>query len=168
MIRAARHVDVWRLVELLTAAQARSIYAGRCDVDQVVARKTVASMIQRHGGTHDGGACVFVAEDGKGVICGFCVGALDRVYHIGDKLVAQDVFLVAEPGAPAAAHNSLIDAYLDWAASVPDVIEINLSWTDVVPGTGERMGPVYERKGFVRCGEIFRREVVAPAEGAVE
>lgn len=167
MIRAARHVDVWQLVDLLVAAQARSIYAGRCDVDQLVARKTLAAMIQRHGGTHEGGTCVFVAENDKQEVCGFCVGALDRVYHIGDKLVAQDVFLVVEPIAPRGARNALIDAYVEWAAGNPAVIEINLSWTDVVPGTGERMGAVYQRKGFTRCGAIYRRDT-APAEGAAE
>ena len=162
-LRPARTVDVFRLVELLVAKQAQSIYAGRCKVDQLVARQTLARMIQRHGGTHDGASCVFVVENGEEVIQAFCVGALDRVYHIGEKLVAQDVFLVADAGAPLAATLMLVDAYLGWAESCPDVLEINLSWTDVV-GVSPAIEQLYARKGFTRCGAIFRRAVERESE----
>ena len=160
MIRPARHVDVWRIVELLVKKQGESVYAGRVSVDEPAARKLVTSLIQRHGGSNDGAACVFVAEQDD-TICGFIIGALSRVYLIGDKLVAQDMFLVADDGAPAFACSKLIDAYIAWAEACPKVIEINLSWTDILE-TGPAMGAVYERKGFVRCGAVYRRNL---AEG---
>lgn len=158
MLRPARHVDVWRIVELLVAKQADSIYAGRVAVDEPVARKLVAALIQRHGAQIDGASCVFVVENDSGTVCAFIIGALSRVYHIGDKLVAQDMFLVADAGAPTTAYSHLIDAYVDWAATCPKVVEINASWTDVV-GAGEAMGKAYERKGFTRCGAIYRRGI---------
>jgi len=160
-LRPARHVDAWRIVELLLAKQADSIYAGRVAVDEPMARKLVSSLVQRHGASNDGASCVFVVEDDTETVCAFIVGALSRVYLIGDKLVAQDMFLVADKAAPATAYSKLIDAYVGWAESCPSVVEINLSWTDVA-GAGEAMSAAYERKGFTRCGAIFRRDM---AEG---
>lgn len=160
-LRPARHVDAFRIVELLVAKQAQSIYAGRVAVDEPAARKLIASLIQRHGASIDGASCVFVVEDDTETVCAFIIGALSRVYLIGDKLVAQDMFLVADKGAPVAAHSKLIDAYVEWAESCPKVVEIYLSWTNAV-GAGEAMGAVYERKGFTCCGAIYRRDL---AEG---
>lgn len=85
-------------------------------------------------------------------------GMLDRVYHVGDKLCANDVFLVATEKASARAANRLLDAYIDWAASNPLVLEINLSWADTLP-SGQKMPAVYARKGFRKCGEIFVKEL---------
>ncbi len=165
MIRPARMVDVFAIVELLTGAHSRSRYAGAVAVDEAVARKTLAQFIQRHGGAYAGASCVFVSESGEGVIHSLVVGVLDRVYFIGDQLVAQDVFLVAAPDAPARASLALIDAYLGWASANPNVYEIQLSWTDALP-SGERMPAIYERRGFSMCGGIYRRENIAEAAAA--
>ena len=160
-VRPARHTDAWRIVELLVAKQERSIYAGRVEVDGPFARKLVSSLVQRHGAANDGASCVFVVENDAGIVCAFIAGMLSRVYLIGDKLVAQDLFLVADKIAPVSAHSELIDAYVGWAKSCPKVVEINLSWTDVAGGD-DRVGAIYERKSFTRCGAIYRHDL---AEG---
>lgn len=155
-VRAARHVDVPAMVALLVEKQAQSIYAGRVDVDEQYTRKLFGQLVQRNGGVHTGATCVCVYESDDGKIVAFAAGALDRVYMIGKGLVAQDLFLVAGDDAPADAAKKLLKTYVDWAEANPFVVEINLSYTDVLP-TGERMGPMYERSGFVQCGKMYRK-----------
>ena len=54
--------------------------------------------VTRHGGQHEGGALVMVAEH-DGQVEGFIVGMLDRVYHIGDRLASLGVVVeVTEDG----------------------------------------------------------------------
>ncbi|WP_337846826.1 hypothetical protein [Sphingomonas sp.] len=156
MLRPARFADTFRLVDILEETRKKSRYSETVNIDAERARKTLAGFIQRHGGVHDGGTCVFVVEDAAGAIQGFCVGTLYRVYLVGDRLVAQDMFLICTDDAAPGSTRKLINAYLDWAGSNPNVVEINLSWSDALP-TGQRMGPVYHRLGFVRCGEMYRR-----------
>lgn len=156
MMRPARFIDTPRIVELLIAQQKRSRFADAVAVDEGHARKLVSAMIQRHGGIHDGATCCYVIESDEGIVEAFIFGMLDRVYHIGDMLTAIDVFLVCTEKAPLTAMQRLLSAYMDWAQANPKVFEIQLSWTDALP-TGERMAALYERKGFVKSGEIFRR-----------
>lgn len=162
MIRAARFMDVIRLAELLAQSHEATRYADLA-FDAAAARKLLAQFVQRHGGTHDGATCLFVLENGEGVICGFVAGAMDRVYHVGEKLAANDVFLIAAPDAPPTTARRLLAAYIDWAQRAPDCVEIRLSWTDALP-TGERMGPIYQRMGFRKCGEIYERATRASEE----
>ncbi|WP_157784792.1 hypothetical protein [Sphingobium xenophagum] len=162
-IRPARSVDVFALVEMLEEQHARSRYAGRVAIDAKYARSLLAQAIQRHGGTHAGGALVNVLQDGREVIQAFCVGVLDRVYQIGDRLVAQDAFLVAREGAPPLASIKLLSRYIQWAATNPAVFEITLSHTDAMP-EGERIGALYERLGFQKCGALYRRDNIARKE----
>ncbi len=54
VMRAARTTDVFGMVDLLVAQQARSRYAGAVDVDPVYARRLLAQAIQRNGGTTEG------------------------------------------------------------------------------------------------------------------
>lgn len=158
MIRAARTTDVFRLLELLQFQHDRSRFAGHVGVDAPYARKLLAQAIQRHGNQHDGGALVNVIESGLGVIEAFCVGVLNRVYMIGDMLTAQDMFLVAGPGAPQMSSVRLLTAYAQWASTNPRVYEIQLSHSDALP-EGERMAGLYQRMGFEPCGGIYRRIV---------
>ena len=163
-IRPARSVDVFALVEMLEEQHARSRYVGQVGIDAKYARSLLAQAIQRHGGTHAGGALVnVITQTGGEVICGFCVGVLDRVYQIGDRLVAQDAFLVVRNGAPPLASAKLLSHYIQWAASNPAVFEITLSHTDALP-EGERIGALYERLGFQKCGALYRRDNIARKE----
>lgn len=158
-MRPARTFDALRLVDLLEQKHAESRFAGSVGVDVAHTRKLIAQLVQRHGGHTDGSALVNVIEvDGQ--IEAFMIGLLGRVYHIGDMLVADDMFLVATERAPKTAMNRLLDAYFQWADAIPRVVEIRLSHTDVLPSS-ERMGKIYERKGFMRCGAVYRRDRAA-------
>ena len=156
-MRAARTTDVFAMTELLCEQQARSRYAGLVDVDAPYTRRLLAQAIQRNDGTTDGGTLVRVIEGDDGAVVAFIIGVLNRVYHIGDKLCAQDMFLVATKAAPALASRRLLAAYVQWADANPLVHEINLSHTDALP-EGDRMAEVYRKMGFERCGGIFRRD----------
>ena len=157
MIRAAKFVDIPRMVELLCLAHAASKYAGRVPVSQSAAHTLLQQAVTRHGGQHAGGALVMVAEvDGE--VQGLMVGALTRVYEIGEKLQANDLFLFVTPAAGKTDASRLLDAYIEWADANPKVDreDVKLSYTDALPG-GERVEAMYAKKGFRRCGAIFER-----------
>ena len=161
-LRAARFADIPRIVELMGEMHEASKYAELDTVDEQAAHRLIAQCVQRHGHKHDGGSFVTVIEK-DGQIEGFVVGILDRVYHIGKHLSANDVFLFCSSKAAPASGLALFKAYLNWAMAIPKVRVIKASWTDAVPGA-ERMAQVYEKKGFTRTGEIFERVAMAPAE----
>lgn len=152
--RAARMVDTVPIVGILEERQGDSRYAGIAKVDSDYARKTIAGMIQRNGGTTEGGAFVHVAvKDGK--IEAFIAASLVRIYAIFDKLGSCDHFLIGRRSVPASALVRLFDAYLGWARSNPKVIEVGASCSDVIAG-GERFGPIYERRGFLPTATTYR------------
>jgi hypothetical protein len=155
MIRPATFSDIPRLADLLEEMHAASKYAGRVNVDRRAACALLQQCVTRHNGKHEGGAFVMVTET-AGQVEGFMVGLLDRVYHIGDKLAANDVFLHASTKASKSAARALFAAYVSWAAENPKVVEIRASWTDALPGA-ERIAFMYQKVGFRRCGEIFER-----------
>ena len=159
-MRPAHMIEAFALVELLKEQHTRSRYLGVTDIDPTFARRLLAQAIQRHGQTTDGGTLVNVIDDREGRVVAFMVGVLNRIYHVGTGLCAQDMFLVAGEGAPALAAPKLLSAYIQWASNNPRVLEINLSHTDALP-EGDRMGPLYERIGFTRCGGIYRRDTSA-------
>lgn len=163
-MRPARFIDVPRIVELLCDQHAMSRYADMTAVDVDYAKRAVGQMIQRHGGSHDGATCCYVVEGADGQVEALIIGMLDRVYEIGVALAAWDKFLVCSPRAPKSAMMQLLNAYLAWADNNPKVLEIGGSWTDILP-TGERMDTVFMRKGFQRCGAIYRRASLAQTQG---
>lgn len=164
MLRAARHVDVPQMVDLLKEKHLQSRYAELDEVDVPYTRKLLSACVQRHGGVHDGATCVFVIER-AGEVVAFIVGQLDRVYGIGKKLSAHDSYLVAKDQMNACATR-LINAYVEWAISSSKVIEIFLTQSDVLP-TGARITRLYKRLGFTPSGEAFRLSV-NPQEGITE
>lgn len=155
-LRLAKPADIMRLVDILVEKHAASIWHGKVNVSRDVARRVLAAFIQRNGNTNDGGSIVAVWLDRKEVIQAFIVGVLDRVYHIGDRLCAQDVYLVATKQASPRAADKLIDAYLEWADANPFVEVIHASWTSVLP-EGPRLHKFYLRKGFAQTGAIYSR-----------
>jgi RimJ/RimL family protein N-acetyltransferase len=157
MIRPAKFVDIPRLVDLLCEMHAESRYAGKVEISRKAAHTLLQQCVTRHGGQHEGGALVMVAEH-EGSVEGFMVGMLDRIYHVGDMLAAIDVYLYATAAAPKMTPRRLLDAYVAWASENPKVFEIRLSWTDTMEGA-ERIGAVYEKMGFRRCGAIYERAV---------
>jgi len=162
MIRPAKFVDIPRIVELMVEMQAASKYRDISDVDERAAHNLVAHCVQRNGHTTDGGAWVTVVEF-RGVVEGFMMGVLGRVYHIGKRLNADDAFLHCTKRAPRSAMTRLFDGYLKWAIDNPRVATIKASWTDALPGAS-RMSKLYGKKGFVRVGEIWERVATPPVE----
>lgn len=157
-MRAARTTDAFAMVDLLVEQHSRSRYVAAGHVDALFARRLMAQAVQRNGGTTAGSTLVNVIEDDDGEVVAFMLGVLDRIYHVGSRLCAQDMFLVSGPRASNRSAIKLLNAYVEWAQSNPAVHEIMLSHTDALP-EGDRMGAVYARLGFDRCGGIYRKTV---------
>lgn len=161
MIRDARFQDIPDIKRMLHEMHRHGKYASRVEIDDKAADALLMGAVAGQGQRGPQSSLVKVSEhDGK--LTGFMVGVLDRVYHIGKLLTANDVFLHCRKSAHPADAIRLIDAYIDWARSNPKVIEIMLSWADTLPGA-ERIARVYQRKGFVKIGEMFelRTDIVA-------
>lgn len=155
MIRPAKTTDVFEIVELLQSRYPEMRYAGNVAIDPLVARRFLAQCVQRHGGSHEGSTNFLVWEqDG---INAFMLGMLSRVYHVGDALAASDVYLVGRKDCSPRAIKALIDGYLAWAESNPNVYEIGLSHADTFEG-GDKIGRLYETLGFTECSRTYRRE----------
>lgn len=164
MIRAATYRDLERVKALLYDMYADSKYLGRGKIVDKVCDEVLAHALTKQKSPIQGGSFFHVAEHEEEVQ-GFMIGALDRIYHIGSYLVAQDIFLhVAKGGQPTDAVK-LIRHYVEWARMNPRVLTINLSWTDTLPGA-EKIEPVYERLGFKRSGGIFEMAVDQRPESA--
>ena len=153
MIRSARFEDVPALAAMLRDMHGRSKYAGRVDISEKAMDSVLTGMVAQQGQKGPQGSCCAIAVEGSAPV-GFIVGLLDRVYHIGNRLVANDVYLWLRPGANALHTLQLVRFYLKWARSVRAVLEIRLSWTDALPGA-ERLGRLYGRLGAERVGEIY-------------
>jgi hypothetical protein len=156
MIRPARFQDLPALAAMLREMHGLSKYAGRVAISGKRMESALLGMIAGQAQSGAGASFCRIAERG-GEPAGFMAGLLDPVYHIGDRLTANDVYLYARPGAGSAAAR-LVAAYVEWAAANPKVIEIKLSWTDALPGAA-RIGALYERHGFRRIGGIFERRM---------
>lgn len=157
MIRPATLSDLPRLFELILKMHAGSKYAEReIDVDPTTAKSILRDGVMRHGGLHNG-ATLFNVIERDGLIEGFMLGILQRVYSIGNRLEAQDFWLFCTPHCPKIGMTKLLDAYVAWADDNPKVAEIVLSWTDAMSVDGDKIGRVYYRKGFRRSGEIWKR-----------
>jgi hypothetical protein len=154
MIRQARFQDLPALAAMLREMHGRSKYAGRVAISDKRLEATLLGMIAGQAQCGAGASFCRIAERGNEPV-GFMAGLLDPVYHIGDKLTANDVYLYARPGAGSAAAR-LVRAYVEWAAANPKVVEIKLSWTDALPGAG-RIGTLYSRHGFRQAGAIYER-----------
>lgn len=153
--RAGRAADAPALVGIINERLPEMRYAGLVDVHEDTARKLFAQAAFRHGHTNDGGCWLEVAESDRGIEA-FILGALARVYHIGTKLCAQDMFIIGRKDCAPAALDRLVSGYVDWAASNPRVADIHLSWSDALPD-GSRFASVCKRRGFILCGENYRR-----------
>ena len=127
-----------------------------CTVNQKIVRALLLGGVQRHGGQH-AGSMLFNVVEFRGQVEGFMLSQLQPVYAIGDQLEAIDAFLYCSKKAPKVSAGLLIDAYVQWAASCPKVVDTVLSWTDVAGVDGRRIGKLYQRKGFKKRGEIFVR-----------
>lgn len=152
--RAGRATDAPELAELVTTRLPDTRFKGLTEVHPDVARKLFAQAAFRHGHTKDGATWLQVAESERGIEA-FILAGLSRIYLVGTKLCAQDMFLLGRKDCSPLALDHLIAGYVDWASGCPDVVDIHLSWSDALD-TGSRFGSVFQRKGFVLCGENYR------------
>ncbi len=145
------------MAELFRQMYELSIYTDDCAFDEKAAKALLVRGIQRHGGRQDGSTVVFVAERG-GVVEGFIIAALSRLYGIGTKLMAADTHFYCSQRAHARDAFKLIAAYDTWAAENREVIEIDLCATDAV-GDFRRTEKLYRRMGFKPFGVILSKRV---------
>lgn len=151
--RAARFSDVPMLGVMLHELHAASKYLGRVNISEKAMGDMLMAVVAAQNQNGPQASFVRIAEH-EGEPVGFMVGTLARIYHVGDKLVANDLFLYARPRARLTHTLALIDAYIAWARGNRKVAEIALSWNDALPGAA-RIAEVYERKGFTKNGELF-------------
>lgn len=156
-IRAAKFGDIPRLAELMEEAFRASIYADRGNIDERVCKGLFMNSMQKHGGQYAGSTLVNVCEK-NGVVEGFLLGAFDRVYHVGDKLMASDVFFHLSPRADPRDAIRLLNDFLTWAEANPLVVEIKMGVTNIL-GDWTRLEPLYRRKGFDQCGALFEKRI---------
>jgi hypothetical protein len=161
MIRPGRFTDQPAIEALLRGAHARSKYAGRVAIHDKALSQTVLGAIAAMTQNGPQASHVAVAERG-GEVVGVIIGALDRVYHIGEKLSANDIFFVVGEKGSFGDSLYLADSYIAWARSNPKVIEIMLSWSDAIPG-GEKIAALAKRKAFIKTGEMFEMRLDQPA-----
>ncbi len=133
----------------------QSVYADVAASDKLI-RSVLFDGLRRHGGQHAGGTLLNVVEF-RGKVEGFMLGILQPLYSIGLLFEAMDFWLYCSPKSPGIGASRLIDEYIAWAGSNPKVREIRLSWTDAVSVDPRKIAKLYRRKGFVPCGEIFRK-----------
>lgn len=152
MIRAALHEDDLKAIEgLIRRQHAKSKYAGRVGICDKALEMQVLNLIAGQGQRSVGASIVTVAVR-DGVVTGFIAGQLQRIYNIGDRLEANDHYLVNE--GSAADTFALVDSYIEWAQGNRKVLEIRMSWTDAIPGA-ERIVGLLERKGLRKSGEVW-------------
>lgn len=153
MIRPAIFQDIPGVEALIKDQHQRSKYLGRVQISDKVMRDLLMAACagQNQNGPQ---ATYFRVVEEDGLIVAFMLGTLARIYHIGNKLSAQDLFLCAFERTKAAYALKLIDGYVAWARANPKVAEIMLSWSDALPGA-ERIAEVYRRKGFELAGEMY-------------
>lgn len=166
MIRAAKFRDIPALKKLLHYTHRASKYALRMALHEKAMEDMLMALVASQNQHGPGGTYLAVIEtDDDQEVVGFMAGSLNRVYGIGDKLVATDNFLITNHRAQSRDFLRLIDGYVEWAKTNPKVIEIGLSWTDAMQ-RGEALAKLYQRKGFTRVGEQFERRLDVDLEEA--
>ena len=157
MVRRAKFGDIPSITVLMREMYARSIYRDDCDFDEKETKALLMRCIQRHGGAQDGSTFVFVA-DRSGMVAGFIIAGLSKLYGIGTKLSASDTHFYVTSRAHARDAFKLIIAYETWAEANDQVIEINLCATNAI-GEFRRTEKLYRRLGFKPFGVILSKRV---------
>lgn len=157
MIRPAKFADIPRMVEILKEIHLRSIYADWGEIDLPETKRLLLHSIQRHGHLNAGGTLAMVAEKDNQVE-GLIIGVLDRIYGIGTKLYATDLFFVATPLVDPRDPPRLVDALIAWAKQAPLCRQITMGVTTAA-GDPKRTGKILARKGLRPSGEMYSMEV---------
>ena len=154
MIRPAKHQDIPRCRAIMRDAYDRSDYAGTlCGFDDAEATRLLVHAVQKH----QDGAFFEVAES-KGEVEAFIVGILSRVYCVGTKLRASDLFWLATEQVEPRQPRKLMKNMITWARSNPDVVEVYCGATAVVQDP-DKAGRILESLGMKHYGAIYRLPV---------
>lgn len=157
MIRPAKNADIMALVALIQEMHQRSKYREIDQVDVPMVKKLLLAGIQRHGAQHDGGALVLVSvKDDQPV--GFLYGLLTRVYNIGTRLEATDLFFYMGDAADPRDAFKLLDAFDAWVAENPKVVVVRQGATNAIEAYS-RMERVLRRRGMDQSGVIYERSI---------
>jgi hypothetical protein len=159
MIRNAKFVDVPAVTRFLLWCHSQSHYAksGTVGVDVEETKRLLVAGIGRHGHKH-GGACWLQVVDNDGSIDGLMFATLVRVYSIGDKLMATDLFwAVNEHAAPGEAI-ILMRNMIAWAKSCPLVVEVHCAASAVIVEDPAVTGRLLRSLGMKEYGRIHRLE----------
>lgn len=159
MIRDAKFSDIPAMAKLLMEMHSRSKYAERTGVNSKAVDQMLMGLIAGQKQNGPGASFVQVCEDEENVV-GFMAAALNRIYNIGDKLCAADLFLVNN-SKNIRDTLALIDNYIVWAKSNPKVIEVGLSWSDALPNARD-IANIYKRKGAMLVGEQYEVRLDLP------
>lgn len=159
MIRNATFSDIPAIVRLLQEAYLETHYAksGLAEIDEAEAKRLLLASIQRHGQKHGGACWVQVADNGAGIV-GFILGTLARVYSIGNKLMATDLFWVVNKHAEPRDAVSLMRGMVDWAKDCPACIEAKCGTTAIIADDPEAATRLLGQIGFKQYGLISRLE----------
>lgn len=160
MIRDAAFADISAICLIMEDGYRKSHYARdrNCNLDIREAKRLLVQAIQRHGGQNNGACWVQVSEAG-GVITGFVLGTLTRVYAVGDKLMATDMFWTAADGAAIDDAQKLMAGMIEWAKACPLVIEVKCGTTAIINDSPERAGLILKRLGMSDYGNIYRMRI---------
>ncbi|WP_022727213.1 hypothetical protein [Fodinicurvata sediminis] len=157
-IRPANFRDIPAMLEVLRDSHARSIYEGRAALNEKESKALFVRSIQRHGNKSAGGTIVYVSEKVDGLVHGFMIGHLSRLYHVLDGLMATDLFLLMKQSGDPRDASRLLDALIEWGEANPKVVEVKLGITNAV-GDFRRTERLYRRKGLAQSGMMFERRV---------
>ena len=154
-VRAAKFVDIPRIVEIMAEGHARSRFAS-CTPDVIEAKQLLVRCIQRHGHTNYLGSMVLVSER-DGVVQGFVVAILDAVYPCLKELRVTDLFFIFGDKASPRDAMQMVKQLIAWGRDNPKCVETFLSVNDAI-GDWRRIGKIYERAGLEKCGAMYRLE----------
>lgn len=160
MIRNANFSDIPAVVRIIEWAYRSTPYAlkGLASVDVGEAKRLLMNSIQRHGGKN-GGACWVQVADSGAAVTGFILGTLTRVYSVGDRLMATDLFWICTDEADPRDGPALMRGMLGWAKENPAVVEITCATTSVMGVDPAKAGALLERLGMSKFGNIYQLRV---------
>lgn len=158
MIRDAKAVDIPAILLLLVEFYSRSHYAkaGVAQIDVVHTKKLLLMAIHRHNHKTEN-ACWTQVVENAGQVCGLMLATMARVYVIGDRLMATDLFLVANGFAQPHEAGLLVRNMIQWAKRSPACIEVRCGATAVIEDP-ERTAKLFERAGMKPYGTLHRME----------
>lgn len=168
-VRPAKASDIMRVLVIADEARRNSVYAQRCPIDRGYAQKFFAKAVHTHGFHHHGGTFFLVSER-NGMVEGYFLGVLDRIYQIGERLVALEVHTLLSPRASRRDWSVMVSRFIAWAEGNDDVLEIFMAQSTLMGTEDRRYATALKRKGFAHCGTNFIRPVREPgaARAALE